>query len=158
MWGNTETAETANEDTFHFTNSAPQHRNLNRTTWRNLEDYVLKNAKKHDLKVSVFTGPVFRDDDMLYRGSFQIPAEFWKIVALVKDDGNLSVTAYLQTQKNLIEDLEYAYGEYKTYQVPVMRIESLSRLDFGDLRNFDPLASIEGAIGKVIENAADIRL
>jgi endonuclease G len=50
----------------------------------------------------VFTGPIFRDDDMLYRGKYRIPALFWKVVAIVKDDGKLSATAYIQTQKNLI--------------------------------------------------------
>ena len=61
----------------------------------NLEDYILANAEKHDLKVTVFTGPVFRSDDMVYRKEYRIPAEFWKVVAMVKEDGNLSVTAEL---------------------------------------------------------------
>ena len=77
----------------------------------------------------MFTGPVFRVDDIVYRG-VQIPAEFWKIAVIVKKDGNLSATAYLQTQKNLIENLEFAYGEYKTYQVPISKIEAITGLDF----------------------------
>lgn len=156
VWG--EGAEEANEDSFHLTNCSPQHKALNRRTWLNLEDYILKNAGRYGMKVVVFTGPVFRDDDMLYRGKFQVPAEYWKVAVMVRDDGKLSATAYLQTQKNLIEDLEFAYGEYKTYQVPLTKIESLARLNFGKLRNFDPLAAIEGTVGRVIEEAADIRL
>jgi len=109
--------------------------------------------------VTVFTGPVFRDDDMLYRGRYRIPAEFWKVVAMVKPDGALSATAYLQTQKNLLDDLEFAYGSYKTYQVPVERIEHLTSLDFGNLRSFDPLAGQEAVFaGIVIEGPRDIRL
>ena len=38
MWG-TRWKE-ASEDTFHFTNAAPQHKNLNQRTWQNLEDYI----------------------------------------------------------------------------------------------------------------------
>lgn len=38
---------------------------------------------------------------------------------MVKTDGTLSATGYLQTQKNMIDNLEFAYGEYKTYQVDV---------------------------------------
>lgn len=156
VWG--DDANDANEDTFHFTNCSPQHKNLNQKTWLNLEDYVGKNAKKFGLKVSVFTGPVFRSDDRVYRGQYRIPAEFWKLVVMVKDDGNLSATAYIQTQKNLIDNLEFAYGAYKTYQVPVATIEELTGLDFGNLCSSDPLAHIESIAGRVIERAADVRL
>lgn len=157
VWG--DEAERANEHTFHFTNCSPQHRHLNQKSWLELENYILDNAGRHDLKVSVFTGPVFRDDDMLYRGQYRVPAEFWKVVAIVKADGNLSATAYLQTQKNLIGDLEFAYGSYKTYQVPIARIERLTDLDFSMLRQADPLAGLEANVaGQVIEGPQDIRL
>lgn len=153
-WG--EVAARANEDTFHFTNCSPQHKNLNRETWVNLEDYILNKARSYSLKVIVFTGPVFREDDMLYRGKFQIPAEFWKIAAIVKDDNKLSATAYLQTQKNLIENLEFAYGEYNTYQVAITKIEALTKLDFGALRNYDPLRGVETTTGRIIAGPGDI--
>ena len=159
VWG--QLAEEANEDTFHFTNCSPQHKNLNQITWLELEDYILKNADRFDLKVSVFTGPVFREDDMLYRNEFQIPAEFWKVVVIVKDDNELSATAYLQTQKNLIEDLKFAYGEYKTYQIPIVKIEALTKLDFGILRFHDPLANIKelfGTVGRIIRGPGDITI
>jgi endonuclease G, mitochondrial len=159
VWG--QLAEQANEDTFHFTNCSPQHKNLNQITWLELEDYILKNADRFDLKVSVFTGPIFREDDILYRQEFQIPAEFWKVVVIVKDDNELSATAYLQTQKNLIDDLKFAYGEYKTYQVPVVKIEALTKLDFGILRLHDPLANIKeafGTVGRIIRGPSDITI
>ena len=157
VWGRP--AATANEDTFHFTNCAPQHKHLNQRTWLGLEDYILNNADNFNLKVSVFTGPVFRADDMLYRGTYQLPAEFWKVVVMVRKDRTLSATAYLQTQKNLIEDLEFAYGAYRTYQVPVARIEAITGLDFGALRDHDPLADVESAApARVIGEAEDIRL
>ena len=157
VWGRP--AATANEDTFHFTNAAPQHKHLNRRTWLSLEDYILNNADNHDLKVSGFTGPVFRADDMTYRGVYRLPAEFWKVVVMVKPGRELSATAYLQTQKNLLEDLEFAYGAYKTYQVPVARIEAITGLDFGPLRDHDPLANVESTgPALVIGGAGDIRL
>jgi endonuclease G, mitochondrial len=152
-------AEEANEDTFHFTNCSPQHKNLNQKTWLNLEDYIGKNAKKFGLKVNVFTGPVFRSDDRIYREKYKIAAEYWKVVVMVKDDGKLSATAYIQTQKNLIEDLEFAYGAYKTYQVPVATIEDLTGLSFGKMQTHDPLAAIERTTaGRVIEWEGDIRV
>jgi endonuclease G len=156
VWG--EDAQEGNEDTFHFTNCSPQHKNLNQKTWLNLEDYIARNAKKYGMKVNVFTGAVFRSDDRVYREKYRIPAEFWKLAVMVKDDGKLSATAYLQTQKNLIDNLEFAYGPYKTYQVPVATIEDLTGLDFGTLRSHDPIAVIESTAGRVIEWAGDIRL
>lgn len=156
VWG--EEAGKANDDTFHFTNCSPQHNRLNTRTWLNLEDYILDNAGTHSIRLTVFTGPVFRSDDLVYRGQFRIPAEYWKVVVMVKEDGSLSSTAYLQSQKNLISDLEFAYGQYRTYQVPVATIESLIGIDFGTVRTHDPLAAIESMAGRWIDRPGDIRL
>lgn len=147
----------ANEDTFHFTNCSPQHKDLNQKTWLKLEDYVLKNADLHDLKVNVFTGPVFRKDDMLYKDHFLIPADFWKVVTIIKKDGNISATAYLQTQKKLIDGLKFVYGKYETYQVQINTIASFTGLDFGNLNKFDPMTSIK-APSIIIGKPSDIIL
>lgn len=146
-WGDTmQLAKVANDDTFHFTNCAPQHKDFNRnqTTWAGLEDYILENANVEDLRVSVFTGPVFSDQDLPYRG-VQLPKQFWKVVVMVKEDGTLSATAYLLSQDSLLQDLEeFSFGAYKTYQVPVRKVEELTSLGFGDLKSFDPTESQEG--------------
>lgn len=152
-WGDTEeVARAANDDTFHFTNCAPQHQdfNRNRTTWAGLEDYVLVNADNRDFKATVFTGPVFADDDDEYRG-IRLPRQYWKIAVMAKADGSLSATAYLLSQEELIRGLESAlvefnYGAYKTYQVPLTTVEEMSRLDFGSLREADPLGQLEAAV------------
>ena len=157
VWGTN--FKDANEDTFHFSNCSPQHKNLNQKTWLDLEDYILRNADVHDLKVNVFTGPVFDKNDLIYRGKYLIPSEFWKVVTIVKnDDNSISSTAYLQTQKQLIEDLKFVFGEYKTYQVRITKIESLTGLDFGNLRNFDPLLKIKDIPVKIINDEKDIIL
>ena len=159
VWG--DDAETANGDTFHFTNSCPQHKDLNQKTWNDLEDYVLDNAGKYELKVNVFTGPVFRDDDPEYR-DFRLPLEFWKVVVMVKDDGQLSATAYVLSQADLVTGLEFVFGEFRTYQVPLTDIESWTHLDFGTLRDFDPKKDHDALEANVrfvpIEGAADIQL
>ncbi|MGK3206214.1 DNA/RNA non-specific endonuclease [Amycolatopsis sp. MEPSY49] len=141
-------AQLGNDDTFHFTNCSPQHKdfNQNKTTWAGLEDYVLNNAENSALKVSVVTGPVLAEDDDRYRG-VRLPRQFWKVVAMVKADGTLSATAYLLSQEELIRGLEvageFSYGAYRTYQVPVRRIESLTGLSFGALPDADPLERLE---------------
>jgi endonuclease G len=112
-----------------------------------LEDYILDNARVHEKRVVVFTGPVFRADDRLYLNKYRLPQEFWKVVAILRTDGTLSATAYIQSQRDLIANIkEFSFGEYKTYQTPIKQVEQLTDLRFGALRNFDPLgqASAKG--------------
>ena len=158
VWGEDEEAQAANEDTFHFTNSCPQHKDLNQKTWNDLEDYVLQNAGEFRLKVNVFTGPVFRADDPDYR-DFQLPLDFWKVVVIVKGDGRLSATAYTLSQRDLVTGLEFVFGEFRTYQIRVREVEEWTGLDFGELRNFDPKDLLESAGGPVeIKGPEDIQL
>jgi len=133
-WGSEREARRAVEDTFYYTNAAPQHEDLNQKTWLDLEDYLLKRARDRRLKVSVFTGPVFRSDDRLYRGEYRIPSEYWKIVAWVDRDGGLRASGYMQTQRDMLDDIrERAFGDYKTYRVPIARIAREARLDLDAL-------------------------
>ena len=151
-WGpDIETAKKANDDTFHFTNCTPQHEdfNQNKTTWAGIEDYILDNADERDLKASVFTGPVFADDDDMYRG-VKLPRQFWKVAVMVKADGSLSATGYVLSQDELIRGLEseeeFSYGAYKTFQVKVAKVEELTGLSFGTLSAHDPLERVESTI------------
>ena len=145
-WGDSmQLAKVANDDTFHFTNCAPQHEDFNRkqTTWAGLEDYILENANVKNLRVSVFTGPVLSDQDLPYRG-VNLPKQFWKVVVMVKENGELSATAYLLSQDSLLQGLEeFSFGAYETYQVTVRKVELLTGLKFGDLKGFDPIETSE---------------
>jgi endonuclease G len=140
VWGSV--AQAANVDTFHFTNCSPQHRDFNQSdvTWQGLENYILDNAIAEKFRVSVFTGPVFRNDDWEYRG-VKLPREFWKVLVMV-NQGKLSATGYLLSQEKLIRDLrDEAFSDDKrvrTYQVPIQAIEDLTGLSFG-LSEFDPM-------------------
>ena len=153
-WGATrDAAELAVEDTFFYTNCAPQHLTLNRRMWLGLEDYILNNSGEFNLKVTVFSGPVFHENDQDYRG-IQIPNEFWKVVAVVKQDAQagaeeLSVTGYVLSQRSLVDDLEFVFGDHQGYQVKVEVIEELTGFDFGNLKDSDPLTKIstEEAVG-----------
>lgn len=152
-WGSSRAeAKVCNDDTFHFTNCSPQHEDFNQsqTTWAGLEDYILENAENMDFRVSVFSGPVLAEDDQSFAG-IQLPRQFWKVVAMVKETGDLSATAYLLSQEELIAGLEivpeaFSYGAYRTYQVPVRRIGGLTGLSFGSLFDSDPLAHLEAAV------------
>jgi endonuclease G len=133
VWG--PDAARANDDTFHFTNCAPQAGAMNQRTWLGLEDYVLGNTRVHLLRVCVFTGPVLRTSDRRYRDVL-IPREFWKVV-VVRTPERPSATAYLVSQAKELTDLEFAFGRYKTYQVAIREVEQLTGLDFGKLSRYD---------------------
>ncbi len=143
LWGDTlEEALKANNDTFHLTNAAPQHKDLNRNAhrWLGLESYALKNARKYGLKISVFTGPIFDDKDGIYN-EVKIPDQFWKVIVMIKDDGTPSATGYIIQQNDLITDIvtrAFVYEQFETYQVAISQIEDLTNIKFG-LNDFDPI-------------------
>ena len=160
-WGELSEAETANADTFHFTNCSPQMAGFNQRTWLGLEDYVLQNARAWKDKVTVFTGPVFGEGDRIYR-DVALPMAYWKVLAFVGDSGEPSATAYILDQKKQLRDLEAAYGRYKTYQCSVAKIEDLTGLKFGNLATYDGFTNEEAATGARIEaeirTLADVRV
>lgn len=141
-WGDDDQmVKVANDDTFHWTNCSPQHERFNQgdNLWAGLEDYILNNAANKDFKASVFTGPVFANDDTVYRG-VKIPKQYWKVVAMVKSDNKLSATAYIVSQKSLIANLEaeFVFGQFKTFQVSIETVEQLTGLRFGNLKTVQP--------------------
>ena len=151
-WGRGQTiSKAANDDTFHFTNCSPQHGDFNKgkSLWAGLEDYLLKTAGDERRRITVFTGPVFAKGDPEYRG-LPIPKKFWKVAATVRRGGRLNATAYLVDQEDLIRPLfELAPEERdlaavaRTFQVQVRKVEQLTGLDFGHLRDCDPTGKLD---------------
>jgi endonuclease G, mitochondrial len=100
-----------------------------------------------------------------YRG-VQLPKEFYKIVVFENDQGKPRALAFLLSQASLIKELppeEFEVGPYEPFQVPVREIESKTKLDFGELREYDPLEHdenerfLEAATGAVrIASPTDI--
>lgn len=170
-WGATQQeAEQGEVDTFHYTNAVPQHSDLNQKDWVGLEDYILEAAETRGFKVSIFTGPIFRDSDRTLKAAkgsardVKIPEEFWKIAVIVdSESGILSATGYVLSHGPLVRGLlapEFVFGQYKTYQVRIKRIESETGLDFGKLREHDPLKRDEEGPSafRLLEGPQDIVL
>jgi endonuclease G, mitochondrial len=165
VWG--ENYLEANNDTFHLTVCAPQHKKLNRVTWLGLEDFILKNTDNEDLKVSVFSGPVFSEKDIDYRG-IKVPLQFWKMAALVKNDGTPSVSAYLLSHEEFLDDLaergligDTGFGEYKTFQISLEKLQTLTNLNLDALLKYDPIHKERGLMSSKpmeIKGMDDIRL
>ncbi|CAN5906325.1 DNA/RNA non-specific endonuclease [soil metagenome] len=158
-WGNTESeAKLANDDTFHFTNCAPQHEVYNQSTkadsrgvvlWGNIENHIAEQSKKNKLKISIFNGPILKKDDPFLKGSDGIflPREFYKVLAFKKDNGDPTCIAFILSQDSLIKEVqeeEFVVGRYKPYQVKVAHVENLTGLSFGKLKSLDPLDAGEG--------------
>lgn len=168
-------ADAANQDTFHYTNCAPQVDvfNQGKELWSGLEDYLLDHAAKYERRLTVFTGPVLAADDPIYRG-VPIPLRFWKIVAWLQDT-QLASSAYLLDQTDLVHSLIAAQarvagaeepapplGQYRTFQVPVGTVLADTGMHAADLDAADVLKTMPSIaeVGEPIEltSYADIRL
>lgn len=180
-WGDMETVNLANFDTFHYPNAAPQHSGLNRSRsqWLGLEDHILGSARTHDFRATVFTGPIL-DENIVVEEGVTIPLEFWKVVVMMTSDDEsgedepqlrLHATAYLLSQGQLIhsmlanrgqnESVEgFKFGEFKTFQLAIADLEEATGYDFGPLRDADPMraglsAIEEFPVGAAMYNAID---
>ncbi len=156
VWGDQSTAARANEETFVYTNAAPQagHFNQGKELWSGLEDFVLAYARAYRQRISVFTGPVLHADDPPYRG-IQIPRQFWKIATWTTAEGGraLAASGYVLDQTPQLDDIDLAearaaavgepppLGPYRTYQVPISDIAELTGLELGQLIAADRLAT-----------------
>lgn len=126
-----------------------------RGLWGQLEDALFAEVEIDDLKVSAFGGPVFQDDDRIYRDR-QIPRKFFKVLAFV-EQGQLKAKAFLLTQNlNQLEALEL--DEFRVFQVALSEVESRGRFRFPTaLRNADTLTVPESLAARTpLEDLEDI--
>ena len=148
------------EDTFHYTNAAPQVQTYNDIDWGDLEDYLLDKAQTTMKRLTVFTGPVYRDDDPLYgktrpNGPWKIPLSYWKVAVLQKTPAKVAAAAFIVGQVQYVQALFEAkvFTRLTPYTVDEMRqrhiqttiqaIADVSGLDFSALLPFDAQGSLE---------------
>lgn len=149
-WGTESEALNALADTFHFTNCCLQLDSFNQRTarWQGIEQFLLeRKAKKDKMRISVITGPIFRDDDPKYKNPkmssrVRIPVEFWKVCALIRDDGSLSATAFILPQEDITNLPGFeAFLNVSEVQTTIANVESLTGLTFPVLRDNDHLGA-----------------
>lgn len=148
-WGTSDAHSGRGEaDTFHWTNCSPQMPQLNTQWWLHIENHVLETANARDLKVSVFTGCVFTDDDPRLRG-VQIPLAFWKVAAwvvtvqrkpalrslafLVKQDEAVAALLKKRGVRPLAVDFDDVPEHIQGYQTTVAELQRLTQCRFGEL-------------------------
>lgn len=159
-WGTKAEATVADADTFHATNAAPQVQGFNDGLWGDIEDYILANAKKDAMRISVFTGPVFAKNDPVVHG-VKIPVLFWKVVAFINDEtGALTATGYVASQASAIADLRpaFVFGDFQHQQRPLVAIEKLAGLTFPELAPLDVLAQAGPGFAARLRDVRDIML
>ncbi len=160
-WGDTQAQSQAGaEDTFHYTNAAPQVQTYNDIDWGNLEDYLLDKAQTSAKRLTVFTGPIYRANDPFYGrtrpgGPWRIPLSFWKIAVLQKTPTRIAAAAFIVGQTAYVQALYEAkvFSGLKPYTVDELRsrriqttiaaIEHETGLDFSVLRPFDAQGTLE---------------
>lgn len=125
VWGTLDEAHRANKDSFYFTNICPQMDKFNQGNkggiWGKLEDAVFEEVEVENLRVSLFGGPVFHDNDQSYR-NIRLPREFWKIILFVENQ-ILKAKGFLLTQ-NLDELEALELDDFKVFQVALTEIEA----------------------------------
>ena len=155
VWGPPDVAARANSDTFRYPNAAPQQAEFNQSLelWNGLEDHVLAYATVYAQRLSVFTAPVLAADDPEYRG-IRVPLRFFKVVAW-RSGGELATAGFVLDQSPLIDLPDEAarsalaererarlaagatavpdLGPFRTFQVPVRDIATLSGLEMAAL-------------------------
>jgi endonuclease G len=48
------------------------------------------------------------------------------------------------SQGQFLGDIEFAFGAYRTFQVSIRKVEEITGLSFGDLKDADARANTEG--------------
>lgn len=131
VWGTLEEAARANKDSFFYTNITPQMEDFNqsgqRGLWGRLEDAIFDDVDVDDLRVSVFGGPVFKQEDRVYR-DVQIPRDYWKVLTYCIGR-ELRAKGFVLTQ-NLSQLEALDLDEFRVYQVTLDEIEDRTAVRF----------------------------
>lgn len=184
-WGQTPLeAEYSNFDTFHLTNSTPQHEGFNRSgekgLWGELENYITATSKKGNSRLVLFAGPVFSSTDRNYHDVL-VPKQFWKVVvAPVGSDGTdekkmagngkkpkgsgmgagIQAFGFLLSQAQLVDNMEefVVSTEFKPYQVPISKIEEMTEVRFdATVLAADVMANEKSTHRLEIKQLSDVR-
>lgn len=160
-WGDRATATRADADTFHITNVAPQRQGFNGGIWLDLENYVLDNTDRANMRVTVITGPVLEPSDPIYYNR-QIPVAFWKILAFVHDQtGLLTTIAYRRSQLTYLprpSGARFVFGDFEDTQVPVAQIQQETGLELAAFTEHDVMAGAAPEMAIRVSSVSDFYL
>ncbi|MDB4835300.1 DNA/RNA non-specific endonuclease [Cyclobacteriaceae bacterium] len=111
----------AMRETFLMSNISPQHPDLNRRAWRELEEQIRDNLQYYD-SLYIVTGPVFSGNEQkIGKNEVTVPSHFYKIIVYYTD--KMCTTAYLMPN----EPVQHVLPEHL---VTIDSLESLTGIDF----------------------------
>lgn len=165
-WGDSfEDIQMANGDTYHTTNCSPQVAGFNQFAkgefnWGDLENLVQKQTKAE--KAIVLSGPVFSDDDPVFKGKdshgtvrVKIPQKYWKIIVTRGDEGPEAFGFLLEQDLGGV-DWEFAVpAEWEPHTASIVEIEELLNglIALGPLKDCDKR---ESAVGRSLAESLAI--
>lgn len=147
-WGETPEEEIlANSDSFHFTNSTPQHEQFNRAEfgfhglWGELENQIKSQASNVGNRMCIFAGPILDNandiDHDFGGGMIKIPRRFWKVVIVAEEAASASPSlrafGFILDQSQAIQQFgleEFALGKFTTFQVSLAGITAATDVEF----------------------------
>jgi endonuclease G, mitochondrial len=176
-WGNTPEEEIlANSDSFHFTNSTPQHEQFNRAEfgfhglWGELENQIKSQSSNVGNKMSIFAGPMLDDQNDIDHdfggGLVKVPRRFWKVVLVTEEsDSTPALRAYgfILDQSKAIDEFgleKFSLGEFDTFQVALAEITSDSGVTFdADVLAADTMPSAPHESKRIrLKSLGDVRI
>jgi endonuclease G, mitochondrial len=174
-WGATAEEAKRNADlTCMYTNACPQVAKINQSSrsglWGILEKVVLEQGAEVEngktARISVFNGPIFKEDDPVYKG-IQVPMDFFKVVLWLTDNGNLKATAFKLSQEGIVDDIDFEQLDldqntrFKEYQCSIKSLETATKIDFSEIVKFDTFDAKDGseevALTSVVDVASHVR-
>ena len=150
-----------------YTNACPQVPKINRSDsgknlglWGKLEQLVLEKGVEKEVgktsKMSVFNGPIFQDDDPVFKG-IQIPMDFYKIVIWLTDTNDLKATAFRLSQTKLVSNIDFEEididqnTEFKPYHVSIKQLAKDTNIDFSAIEPIDTFEGKENEFKEITE-------
>jgi len=113
----------AMNESFYMSNVLPQVPELNRITWKYLEDDVRTYVEKHNVNLYIITGGIVFDDhkEIGIKNKIAVPTYFYKMIFDDTDNNIMTI---------IIPNDSISNQDYFEYVTSVNRIESLMNLDF----------------------------
>lgn len=162
LWGTPVEAEQANDDSFYFTNIAPQMDNFNQSRayglWGRLENAVLDRVDVDGGRLTVQAGPVLGIDDPPYR-SVRVPVQYWKLVAY-EVRGELRCRAFLMAQQIALEANRDPLDAFAVYRVALRQLADKTQLGYAarllDAERAGDVAPLETDQPQLIRSPDDV--
>ena len=102
----------------------------------------MKKENNAAAKIAVFNGPIFSDNDPVFRG-VQVPLEFWKLVVWRNEKNKLKATAFKLSQANVVGDIDFEALDFdkdmafQEFQCSIQSLSELTQLDFKAFLKYD---------------------